>query len=36
MSADIDNVATVVSNANIDIQPNSISIPIFRCSKSHQ
>ncbi len=36
MSADIDNVATIFSNANIDIQPNSISIPIFRCSKSHQ
>ncbi|CAF4364952.1 unnamed protein product, partial [Rotaria sordida] len=36
MSVGIDNVATIYSNANIDIQPNSISIPIFRCSKSHQ
>ncbi|CAF1526038.1 unnamed protein product, partial [Rotaria sordida] len=36
MSVGIGNIATIYSNANIDIQPNSISIPIFRCSKSHQ
>ncbi|CAF3336142.1 unnamed protein product [Rotaria sp. Silwood2] len=36
MSVGVDNVATIFSNANIDTQPNSISIPIFRCSKSHQ
>ena len=36
MSVGIDNVATSYSNANMDTQPNSMSIPIFRCSKLHQ
>ncbi|CAM4847138.1 unnamed protein product [Rotaria magnacalcarata] len=35
MSVSIENVGTSHSNANIDTQPKSISIPIFRCSKSH-
>ena len=36
MNVGIDNVATSYSNEIIDTQPNSISIPIFRCSKLHQ
>ncbi|CAF4552414.1 unnamed protein product [Rotaria socialis] len=35
MSVGIENLAISHSNANIDTQPKSISIPVFRCSKSH-
>ena len=36
MNVGIDNVSTSYSNAIIDTQRNSISIPIFPCSKSYQ
>ncbi|CAF4742099.1 unnamed protein product, partial [Rotaria sp. Silwood2] len=35
MNIDVDNDWSIDSNGNAEVQSNSISIPVFRCSKSH-